>query len=140
MKYDVCVIDYTEQTTQVVLNAVPLEDAKDFESVWREPESLVVIVPCGYEIVNREEQARKLGEIVSLLLDLSFGQSEDDEESNRINTAFHEGVTNGLPVSRLNGHGEPALNAKEQCFEDLKMTDRDIQNRKAELKRLMQCS
>lgn len=94
-QWDVWLVDYVEMTCETVYCNIAIEDANDFKSVWKDTKSQVVTLPSGFEIVNREWRARKLGEVASLLLDLSFGNTEDDEESSRICTAFHEGVANG---------------------------------------------
>jgi hypothetical protein len=50
MLWDVYVVDYVEKTCELVLENVTIEEAKDFESVWKDAESLVAIIPFGFEI------------------------------------------------------------------------------------------
>ena len=93
--WDVWVVDYVEMTCEAVYCKVAIEDANGFKFVWKDAKSQVVILPSGFEIVNREEQARKLGEVASQLLDLSFGNAHDDEGTSHVNTVFHEAILNG---------------------------------------------
>ena len=101
-RWYVWLVDYVEMTCETVYCDVAIEEANEFKSVWKDTKSQVVILPSGFEIVNREEHARKLGEIASQLLDLSFGNVDDNEESASIHTAFHEAVINGLPAHDRN--------------------------------------
>lgn len=101
-RWNVWVIDCVEMTCEITYSDVAIEDANDFKAVWKDSRSQVVILPSGFEIVGREEQARKLGEVASQLLDLSFGNVEDSEESASIHTAFHEAVVNGISAHDRN--------------------------------------
>ena len=71
-RWDVWVIDHIEMTSEIVLNSVEIEEAKEFESVWKET-------------------------VASQLLDLSFGNADNDESSSRVNTVFQEAVIRGRP-------------------------------------------
>jgi hypothetical protein len=50
MLWDVYVVDYVEKTCELVLENVTIEEAKDFQSAWKDTESLVAIIPFGFEI------------------------------------------------------------------------------------------
>ncbi len=50
--WDVYVTDFIEKTCELVLENVPIEEAKDFQSVWKDEESLVVILPFGFSITS----------------------------------------------------------------------------------------
>ena len=50
MLWDVYVVDFDEKTCELVLENVTIEEAKDFQSVWKDTESLVAIIPFGFEI------------------------------------------------------------------------------------------
>lgn len=48
MLWDVYVVDFIEETCELVLESVSLEKAKDFRSVWKDQDSLVAILPGGF--------------------------------------------------------------------------------------------
>jgi hypothetical protein len=48
MLWDVYVVDFIEETCELVLESVSLEDAKDFQSVWKDNDSLVAILPGSF--------------------------------------------------------------------------------------------
>ena len=50
MLWDVYVVDFVEKTCELVLENVSIEEAMDFKSVWKDTESLVAIIPLGFEI------------------------------------------------------------------------------------------
>lgn len=50
MLWDVWIVDYVERTCEIVVCSVSMSDAKDFQSVWTDANSLVVILPFGFEI------------------------------------------------------------------------------------------
>jgi hypothetical protein len=52
MLWDVYVVDFVEKTCELVLENVTIEEAKDFQSVWKDAESLVAIIPFGFEICS----------------------------------------------------------------------------------------
>ena len=54
MRWDVYVVDFIERTCEIVLTSVPMEDAKDFRSVWKDADSQVVILPDGFNIIELE--------------------------------------------------------------------------------------
>lgn len=48
--FNVWVIDCIENTCEIVLESVCIEDATDYKSVWKDKDSLVVILPVGFEV------------------------------------------------------------------------------------------
>ncbi|HUP80254.1 MAG TPA: hypothetical protein VM260_16990 [Pirellula sp.] len=63
MKFDLYVIDLLEKTFVSAPSGMSLDFARSMAEGNPNPNFLTVVVPEGYEIVNREERARKLGAI-----------------------------------------------------------------------------
>lgn len=50
--WNVWVVDYIERTSEIVLEAVSLNDANEFVTVWDDKDSLVVVLPIGFDITR----------------------------------------------------------------------------------------
>jgi len=50
MFWNVWIVDCIENTCEIVLESVSIQDAKDYQSVWKDKDSLVVILPLGFEV------------------------------------------------------------------------------------------
>jgi hypothetical protein len=50
MLWDVYIVDYVEKTCEIVMESVSLGEAKNFQSLWEDSDSLVVILPLGFQV------------------------------------------------------------------------------------------
>ena len=55
-KWDVYVVDFVESTCEIVLASVPMDEAKDFQSAWKDGDSQVVILPDGFAITGGDDE------------------------------------------------------------------------------------